>query len=187
MCRFKLFFFFSPHSPTSQHWHIVPTALCNVIRSVFKCIFTSSCSQKSTLRTLGLLRGHFTRWRAALVATASSVVAYYKKEKKKVTREELKLVGRGCRGVAGQEQKQQLHKCFYVFQRSNMSLCKNIGFPEGLGPVFSSRLGLVVAAVSSPTNSTSIWCAPPAEQHARWPGGLIRPPQREALVCCYSL
>lgn len=54
------------------------------------------------------------------MATASSVVAYYKKEKKKVTREELKPVGRGCRGVAGPEQKQQLHKCFYFFQRSNM-------------------------------------------------------------------
>ena len=37
---------------------------------------TSSCSQKSTLRTLGLLWGHFTRWSASLVATASSVVAY---------------------------------------------------------------------------------------------------------------
>lgn len=72
------------------------------------------------------------------MATASSVVAYYKKEKKKVTREELKPVGRGCRGVAGPEQKQQLHKCVYLFQRSNTSLCKK--FPEAFTPVFSSRL-----------------------------------------------
>lgn len=43
---------------------------------------TSACSLKSTLSTLGLLVGHLTPWRAALVATASSVVAYYENRRK---------------------------------------------------------------------------------------------------------
>lgn len=48
----------------------------------FWLVITSACSQKSTLRTLGLLVGHLTLWRAALVATASSVVAYYEGRRK---------------------------------------------------------------------------------------------------------
>lgn len=48
----------------------------------FWLVITSVCSQKSTLRTLGLLVGHLTPWRAALVATASSVVAYYEGRRK---------------------------------------------------------------------------------------------------------
>lgn len=51
----------------------------------FEGVITSACSQKSTQRTLGLLRGHLTPCRAFLVATASSVVAYYEYSKDAVS------------------------------------------------------------------------------------------------------
>lgn len=50
------------------------TACCQSSRRVS---ITSTCSQKSTLSTLGLLWGHLTPWRLSLVAAASSVVVYW--------------------------------------------------------------------------------------------------------------